>query len=41
MHTAETLTSLVNGHDTIDVVNEVGVREGNHGSVISLWYLLD
>ena len=32
---------LINGHDTIGVVNEVGVREGNYGSVISLWYLLD
>lgn len=41
MHTAEALTSLINGHDTIGVVKEVGVREGNYGSVISLWYLLD
>lgn len=41
MHTAEVLTSMINGHDTIGVVNEVGVREGNYGSFISLWYLLD
>ena len=40
MHTAEALTSLINGHDTIGVVNEVGAREGHYGSVISLWYLL-
>jgi len=38
MHTAVALTSLINGHDTIGVVNEVSVREGNyHMDLLSLY----